>query len=307
MDADARHQLKQNELAEALAKLRNLRDPRFLYAAAGVGVVLVIAASVYAWRSAQISAAEQTSQRLGKALDDLAATDVAVRAAAERDLRALIDATREPGLSGYARLALARALVDRGHRDPATRPQALAEAQQLLEQIRGNAQSPPMLAASATLLLATVHESLRAPDAAEAIYRELTTDARYAGSPAVKLAEKRLESLDRARVAVVFEPGKPTKPDDPSANAPTAAPLDVEKLRRGTGNAAGGGPIQIQPGTPLSGANLPVEMTPVPRRPAGEQTPQPAPPSGAPPAQPQPPQQPPSGQPAQQPQSPPVP
>ena len=90
MDADTRHQLKQNELAEMLSKLADLRDPKFLYTAGALVVIVVAVLAWYGWRYTQRQALEQGWQRLAKASTALMADDPAAVAGAENDLRAMV-------------------------------------------------------------------------------------------------------------------------------------------------------------------------------------------------------------------------
>lgn len=225
MDADTRHQLKQNELAEALAKLRDLRDPRFLYT---VGAVVVIAIGVlawYGWRYTQRQSLEQGWQRLEKIAASMSAGDPAVTASAQSDLRTMIRDTSSHWLLGYARLELARSLVETGLLQPTDREANFAEAVKVLTELRTDPDAPPLINAPATFLLATTHESLREFDQAKDLYQALVNDARYAGSPYTTLATERLADIETLAAPVVFVPGDPPPPALASAPATASAPV----------------------------------------------------------------------------------
>jgi len=64
MDARTRHELKQNELAEALAQLRNLNDPRLRVGLLVVLGLAVVVAGVLWWRYNQSRTVEQSWKTL---------------------------------------------------------------------------------------------------------------------------------------------------------------------------------------------------------------------------------------------------
>ncbi|MCK4342273.1 MAG: tetratricopeptide repeat protein, partial [Phycisphaerae bacterium] len=220
MDADTRHQLKQNELAEALEKLRDLNNPTTRYTIALVLVVIVFFASWKGWSYSRQHALEQTSQRLGELETILAGSDKTKVDGAINDLRTLIQETSHPALAGFARLLLARALSDQALAQPERRQEALGEAVAVLEEIVGSDGIPPMVEAAATYALATTYESLREFDQAAALYDRLLTDPRFKGSPYVlgaaphfpwaadyvPGAKERLENLEDLKTPIKFEP-----------------------------------------------------------------------------------------------------
>ena len=212
MDADKRHQLKQNELAEALAKLRDFNDPRFRYLLAAVGVVVVVVLAWYGWRYTHRQALERGWQRLSTSAAALLSQDSGRIVGAEKDLRDLMQESSDPGLTGYARLELATAKMRQAFTDPTQRTIAFEDARTLLEQIRSTPQTPPMLQAGATFALASACESLREFDKARALYKSLIDDTRFQGFAYGKLAEERLKTLDALSERVAFTQGEPPAP-----------------------------------------------------------------------------------------------
>lgn len=224
MDADTRHQLKQNELAEALSKLRDLRDPRIL-ATAGVIVVILLAVLVwYGWRASQQATLERGWARLSDIAANLSGADPSAVTAAQGELRTLLQETSSPSVAGYARLALARSRYDQGMLQPEERQAAFNEAITLLEQIRADSATRTDLDAAAAFLLASTYESTRQFDKARQLYQTLKDDTRYAGLPYGALSADRLATLDDLTDPIAFTPGEAPPPPAPETQAATPAP-----------------------------------------------------------------------------------
>jgi predicted negative regulator of RcsB-dependent stress response len=224
MDADVRHQLKTNELALALARLRELRDPKSLLTLAALLVVVAAVVGWFVWKYSREHSLEQGWARLAKISSSLLTDDPVAVIGAQSDLRAMIQQTSDPRLVGYARLRLARSRIDQAFNQPTQRQEALEEAADLLRQVLSDPQTPPLLHAPASFLLATAYESLRQMDKAREQYEALTTEERYAGSPYRGLAAARLDSMAALETPVVFEPGNPPAPTQP-ATSPTPVEL----------------------------------------------------------------------------------
>jgi tetratricopeptide (TPR) repeat protein len=227
MDADARHQLKTNELALALARLRNLKDPKSLLTLAALLVAAAAVVGWFVWKYSREHSLEQGWTRLAKISGSLLADDPVAVIGAQSDLRAMIQQTTDPRLVGYARLRLARSRIDQAFDQPAERQEALEEAADLLRQVLSDPQTPPLLHAPASFLLATTYESLRQMDKAQELYKAIVTEERYAGSPYRGLAAARLESLAALATPVVFEPGNPPAPE-PAPTQPATSLTPVE-------------------------------------------------------------------------------
>jgi len=279
MDADTRHQLKQNELAEALSKLRDLRDPRILYAAGAVVVVLLAVLVWYGWRASQQAALERGWERLSDIAANLSGADPTAVTAAQGELRTLIQETGSPSVAGYARLALARSRYDQGMLKPDERQAAFSEAITLLEQIRADPATRTDLDAAAAFLLASTYESTRQFDKARQLYQTLKDDTRYAGLPYGALSADRLATLDDLTEPIAFTPGEAPPPPAPETQAATPAP--APQFQRMT-------PEQLGVVAPPPAAPVPPPAEQVP--PAAEPVPPPTPaPDTPPPAEPAPP------------------
>jgi predicted negative regulator of RcsB-dependent stress response len=284
MDADTRHQLKANTLAEALASLRDLKDARFLYSAGAVAVVLIVVLAWFGWRYSQQVAAERDWDRLNRIAVGLSAKDANVLTGAQNDLRAMLQEKIAPGVVDYARLELARSLVDQALTQPSSRQAAFTEAASVLEQIRSDPTAAPMLQAAATFMLASTYESTHQFDKAKELYTSLVDETRYAGSPYKLLAQDRLTNMDTLTAPIAFAPGEPPPPPPPPTQPVTLTPQM--------------GPPTSQPGaptprmitlTPTPGGGL----APMPPGPAQQTPPQPPAPQPQPAPQPTPPPQPP--------------
>lgn len=268
MDADTRHQLKQNELAEALGRLRDLRDPRFLAALAVLVVVVLAILGWKAWNYSQRLTLQQASQQLGALQEALESQDAARIARARDDLRALIDSTRNADMAAAARLLLARSRYDEAMSSAAQRPAGFEEAATQLEKLIAQPAVSPMLRAAATYLLANTYESLRRVDAAKELWQQLAREALYAGTPYQSLAEEKLLSIDELSAPVAFLPGSPPPPPPPDTQPGT-------KIKLTPGES-----VLLQPNMP------PVVVPSEPPLPPGEENPS-APGAGeTPPAEP---------------------
>lgn len=277
MDADTRHQLKQNELAEALMRLRELKDPRVLYSLVAVVVVVVAVVAWYGWRSSRQYAAEQSSQRLGQIQENLMRADPLQITAAQADLRALAADAANPALTASAQLLLARAYYDEALQSSDKRTESFQQAATVLEQMRASSSTPAVMRAAASFLLGSTYESLARFDDARKVWQELVENPQYVGTPYPMVAEGQLESLNEISVDVAFAQGGPPmpSPSDPGTlNLQTPIQLD-----------AGGQPtmIPIEPEpsapppaateTPAEGpgsaqADTPSESAPTPESPA---------------------------------------
>lgn len=288
MDANTRHQLKQNELAEALAKLRSMNDPRFLWGLVIVGAAVCVVLGWYAYRYTRQNALERDWAQLGRLMVGVAAEDPATAQAAQGELAAAIQEWSDPTLRGYGQLQLARAKVDQAYLNPGARQAALGEAAEMLNKIRSAPDTDAALHAAATFLLATTYESLRDFEGAKSLYQSLVDGPRYAGSPFQRLATDRLKDIDKLSDAIAFLPGSPPPPAPPPGGAtPPGSPPTP--------------PSAVGPqGQPLK----PVPMDPTLLNPTPPSAPPPTPPAagsaGAQPAAPPPVEQPKPAQPAEQ-------
>lgn len=232
MDADTRHQLKQNELAEALGRLRDWNNPSTRYTLMGLLVIVVFFTGWQWFGYTNRRGAEQAWERLASFQTALANPDVAQVSAAEDGLRVLIQKSSEPALAGFARLLLAESRYKSGLAKPEERADAFGEAAGVLEQVLAGEDPPVPVEAAALFALASTRESMSVlPDAdrkaeldrARELYQKLTQDARFSGSPYVELATQRLETLDDLRTPIVLVAGdRPPPPGAPEFAGPPA-------------------------------------------------------------------------------------
>ena len=289
MDADTRHQLKSNELAEMLTSLKDLKKPQYLYPGILVLVILVAVVAWYGWRYTQRVAAEQDWQRLERIAAGLGSGDPTAVSGAQSELRALLQENVQPTVRGYARIELARSRIEQGLAEPTERPGAFEEAARVLEETLADPVAPEMQRAEATFLLASAYESLRQFDRAKELYQALMQEPRYAGSPYRGMAEKRLADLDTLSKPIAFLPGEAPPPPpppapttqavlSPSTMGPPAPP--EEQLIPLTRSPQGPpmGPPAPQPQSPPA----PPAPQPTPQSPAPTPPPQPSPETPAP-------------------------
>lgn len=253
MDADTRHQLKQNELAEALGKLVDFSDKRTLGWLVAIVVVAVGWGGYRLWnwqRQASLIAAQQT-------LGEINAIDASMGEAPLTQLRQLIAENSQPGLVALARLKLAEGLQERAEGGDQTAK--LAEAEAEYHAILNMPNAPAATRAPALYRLGIIGEDKRDFAQAREMYTTLSGDPAYAGSPLVAVAEDRLEQFDELAVPVVFKPGLNPNPTP----EPTTAPTKRREMK----------PVKI---TEAPGRQLPVEIPTAERPPQQEQSPAPA-------------------------------
>jgi len=228
MDADTRHQLKQNELAEALGKIRDFGDRRTV---AGIVLIVVIAlgyAGYRFWGWRQEARVVQSYRQLAS----VNASDASLGDAPLARLRELIADGRQPGLVATARLQLAQGLEARGQGSGAAAQAKLDQAEVQYKTILEMPDAPNILKAPAMFRLGVLHETRRDFAKARETYTKLSEDPRFVGSPFVDRALAQLEVLDELAVVVEFKSGvrpltvtpKPTlQPESPEVEV---SPLD---------------------------------------------------------------------------------
>ncbi len=247
MDAQRRHELKTNELSEALERIMSWNDPTLKYWLGGILLVLLVYGGYRLWGWNRLQTRIAGWERLIHL--DTSAADPAADPVAE--LRSLADSSADRSLSGAARLRLAQALVERAERFPAEREALLHQAAGELQSMIGDPGLPASLVAAATYALASVHESLRDLPGAEAAYRTLA-EPRFTGTPFQFLAEERLKTLPDLARPVAFVEGKaPPPPALPPAPGPEAPGIGDAAPPTATGPAAPQEPApSAEPGEP---------------------------------------------------------
>ncbi len=237
MDADTRHQLKQNELAEALGKMRDLTNRETLMWIALIVLVILVYAA-YRYRAyAQVSAEAAACQQLRNLTSQVA--DPAMGDAPLAQLRDLIANVAGSPLEGLARLQLGEGLEARAKHDGGD--ELFKEAAQQYEAVVKLAAAPASVRAAAAYRLGLVYESLRKFDEARSAYESVKRNPAYAGTPYPDMAAGRLEQLDDFARPVKFLPGvKPlptTQPTTQATSQPSiqAAPASQPPADHSTG------------------------------------------------------------------------
>lgn len=267
MDADTRHQLKQNELAEALTKLRDLNNPNTRFAILVLVVLVVGYFGVRAYRYYRHSAQEGASAKLGEISAALHSDDAARASGAMAEMRSLIDSTGNVGVKSAARLELARAYFDKAVDDPNSRTENLKQAGQLYDAILKQSSTPAAFEATALFGAAGIHESLREFDQAKAKYEKLA-DKKFDGSPYQKLAAVRLSSLADIQKPLALAPGTP--PEQPAM--PSGLPPGVQLMPVTPEEAAKLNQAPVTPAAPPT-PPAPAQDAPTPEQPAPTETP----------------------------------
>ncbi len=225
MDAETRHQLKQNELAEALARLRSL-DKSVIYAIAGVAIGLLIWGAYYTWNWQATRAEQQEWSRIF-----LAGQESADGAGAADTLRVLAAELDEPA-ADVARLRAALVSAVEAAQGAELDDEALRRALSDLQRLVQRADLDAVFKAPAWLAIAKIHENLREFDEAAKAYEALQSDY-YAGFPQQQIATVRLTGLERLRESVTFVAGSPPEtvgPGLPPNFAPTPSNIDIDDV-----------------------------------------------------------------------------
>lgn len=274
MKADTRHQLKTNELGEALLKVRFWFEKNWRNVALVGGSALVLIVAVNIWRWSHASAVDAAWARLF----EIETTGEADPAAAIQRLRDLASSSGDPVISVIARYRAGCALLHHAGRDPANRPQLLEESIASLKLVFDDSAAPPTIAAAAGFALASAFENKRDFDAAKSAYDAIVKNNRFDGTPYQNLAAVRSTELDELRtITVRFEPGRPSPAGAPSADAnPPAPPNDSP---HGPPVIPSTDASSIPPDSPASQTDDHVDS-------GRSETPQPAPPSDPDPSEP---------------------
>jgi predicted negative regulator of RcsB-dependent stress response len=214
MDAEKRHHLKQNDLAEALAKLRELGSRKeLLYWVAGI-VVVIAAVFVYrSWGTWQANRAARSWLEYSEVNRKVESNTPG----ALDELRGIISSSSNPTLTAAARIQLAAALRAKAGETATVDTSALQEAIEVLKPLLNEPGSPPPVVGAAALSLASCYETLGQFDDAEQIYKILSDEQRFAGTGYAKAAAERLKTLPDLRKPVEFVAGLPPQPAAPAA------------------------------------------------------------------------------------------
>lgn len=228
MDADKRHYLKQNELAEALTKLRNLSSHReVLYWVAAVAVVLLAFVGYRGWGSLQASLAAKSWHELSQVSQKVQIKTVG----ALDELRGIISNASNPTLAASARIQLAAALRESATQTGTIDQAALQESVEVLKPLLNQRDLSPTLAGAAALSLASSYETLGQFDEAEQTYNIILSDQqRFAGTGYANVAAERLETLPELRKPMEFAAGLPPPPGIPTITVQQPGSTSPEPL-----------------------------------------------------------------------------
>lgn len=250
MDADTRHQLKQNEFADLLSRVKEVADRQLGYWIAGLAVIVALFVGYRFWASAQ----ENARARAWQALFSIEETG---DARAER-IRSLLADSPGASFSATAKLQLAAELQRLALAQSDRRDSLLNEAVSLLSSIEGGDVAAG-LAAAARFSRATALESLGQLDQARAAYESLQSEARFEASPFRTLAQQRLNSMDDAATRLQMVPGDPPPPPAPETQpADTGAAGEPGAAEPAT-DAADSAPPAAPPGEQTNEPDTPTE------------------------------------------------
>ena len=246
MDADTRHQLKTNELGQAIEKLRNvnLDDRRIRWALIGLAVLLFLVAGYRWWRWSNQQAIENDFSQLTSLQMQLEnPTELDANIAS---LRKLATDGADDAVRGYAKLLLTSGLWDKAARDSVNAPKLLEEIRDHLKPLAARSDVPAALQSAAAFSLGMAYESLRDFASAKSTYQGILDSRVGQGSGYRALAQERLTEVTRLEgVTIVIEQGSPPLP--PPATAPATAPT-------GTTTAPGVAPPVNPPPAPADKA-----------------------------------------------------
>lgn len=221
MDAETRHELKHNELADLLFRLREWNNPRVYTWLLAIVAVILAYVSYRLWgHRAQVA-----NQRNWTVLAEVNPANAALGGAPLDQLRSLIAGSSDPSLLAAARVRLATALTKRGMLGDQA---ALTGAGDELRQVIDAPGTPGNFKAAALYRLGMLQETRGELEAAGQTWKRLS-EGGFEGSPFKELAAERIGSLDRMKSKVVFEPGLPPLPPEvsgetPPQSAPATAP-----------------------------------------------------------------------------------
>lgn len=226
MDSETRHELKQNELAVALERLRNLDDDRIRYAIIALAILLFAVAGYRWWQWSSRASLEADWKQLTTINRDISQEIELVKIDGHIDaLRSLASSGSTDAFRAYVRMSVAAALWDKLSKDSQNASKYLPQIRDELSQIVGKSTTPPGIDMAATFSLGTAMESLREFDQAKQYYEKVAKNPNAEGSAFKTFAQIRLASLDRLRTRVEFLPGNPPIPAPASAPAGPVGPI----------------------------------------------------------------------------------
>lgn len=224
MDTETRHALKQNELADALMRVRMMSDKQMTtWLAVLVGVVVL----VVGWR-AWSSYAQASREKAWAAVFAVPVGESDEKNEAPAKLREMLAKINDPAYQTAVRMRLGTSLLHIAQTDPAQRDAANAETVDLLKQVIATRGADDELVAAAHYMLATAHENAGRFDEADASYKALQSEERFRTSPYAEMAANKLETLADLRRPLAFTPGSPPPPPAPETQPAAAIPPPVQ-------------------------------------------------------------------------------
>ncbi len=256
MDAETRHQLKQNELGEAIKRVSHLNDPWVGYSL--IAVILFMAG----WFGYQYLQERQEQQLAGawRTVLESNPADPTNGAAATAQLAALASDGPNANVEAAARLRLGIAKRMAGR---AGDPDALRAAAEDLSALGGDTSVAAPLRAAAWYAAALAQEDLREIGAARTLFEKLRDDTSLKGSPYHEMAKDRLATLGELEDPVTFEPG--------------LRPIDLDAMLNDADSGTGAAPAPASAAEALT--TTPAGTTETPADPADDPAAEPAPPA----------------------------
>jgi hypothetical protein len=204
MDAETRHQLKTNELGEALQNFGRLNDPRLAYTL--VGVILILAAwSIYRYVQAS---RQQAVAGAWTTIMEAARTPTGFDSNGRQALLALTQERPNAAVAAVAELRLA--LADWRAARSSNNAEGIEKAAAQLISIADDPVVPAEYRASALYAGAAAREDQERFDDARAMYSRLMAEPDFDGSPFKALAGSEVRLLDERMESITFLPGMPT-------------------------------------------------------------------------------------------------
>jgi hypothetical protein len=251
MDAQTRHGLKQNELAQFLSRINDSLGERGKYVTIAIGavIVLVIAWRVWNWnqaRSIEQSWEDLMSVRISESAEGAAALDT---------LRTIAGSS-SGDVQRWAKLRLASGLIQQANFNPSQRDAYVREAIEMLDPL-SKLTTHPGIAAAAQFALATVYETQGKLDEARKAYQAIAANEAFAGIPYRTLAQQRAEDVGELNLNIQLLPGlapgaqvPATQPSwfDADPVAPVAPPPPVESTTQPASAPGGDGDGDAPPG-----------------------------------------------------------
>ncbi|MGE3181076.1 MAG: tetratricopeptide repeat protein [Phycisphaerae bacterium] len=220
MDAETRHALKQNDLAEALTHVKDYAaDPSVRRWISAIVLLILVFVAFRVWRWSARSSAEAEWAAFGNVMQF-------VRSEPEKaitGLQDLIESSSNHNLRAAAHLLYANVRTDQIFQEPAKATTYAEQAVSGLKAVINDRSVAKEYVVAAHYKLAGVYETLGKIDEARQQYEAITNDSRFAGSPYMELANEKLSSLDELARLPEFLPGTAPAPEPPSGPAGPSA------------------------------------------------------------------------------------